>query len=60
MQLHQMTCVDIDGEARCMAPEMYLVKKSTRQTDVWSFGLTLAQVFNEGKLPFYGLSCHPL
>lgn len=40
---------------RWTAPEAMETLKFTTQTDVWSFGITVAEVFNDGKRPYAGL-----
>ena len=48
--LHQMLPV------RWMSPESILYGKFTLESDVWSFGVVLWEVFTFAKQPYYGHS----
>ncbi|XP_034236659.1 BDNF/NT-3 growth factors receptor-like [Thrips palmi] len=39
---------------RWMSPEALLYGRFTLESDVWSFGVVLWEVFTRGKLPYYG------
>ena len=43
---------------RWMPPESVLYRKFTVESDVWSFGVVLWEVFTYGKQPWYELSNH--
>jgi len=39
-----------------MSPESVMYGKFTLETDVWSFGVVLWEIFSFGKQPYYGSS----
>lgn len=39
---------------RWMSPESVMYGRFTLETDVWSFGVVLWEVFSFGKQPYYG------
>jgi len=39
---------------RWMPPESILYRRFTIESDVWSYGVLLWEVFTEGKQPWYG------
>lgn len=41
---------------RWMSPESIVYRKFTVQSDIWSFGVVLWEIFTYGKQPFYELS----
>lgn len=41
---------------RWMSPESVIYGKFTVETDVWSFGIVLWEIFSFGKQPYYGSS----
>lgn len=41
---------------RWMSPESVMYGRFTLETDVWSFGVVLWEVFSFGKIPYYGHS----
>jgi serine/threonine protein kinase len=43
---------------RWMPPEALLYSKFTLQSDVWSFGVLMWEVYSYGQLPYTGLSSH--
>ena len=43
---------------RWMPPESVMYRKFTVESDVWSFGVVLWEVFTCGKQPFYEMSNH--
>ncbi|RWS06380.1 BDNF/NT-3 growth factors receptor-like protein, partial [Dinothrombium tinctorium] len=43
---------------RWMSPESILYRKFTTESDIWSFGVVLWEIFSYGKQPFYELSNH--
>ncbi|GIY82248.1 NT-3 growth factor receptor [Caerostris darwini] len=43
---------------RWMAPESILYRKFTIESDIWSFGVVLWEIFSFGKQPWYELSNH--
>ncbi|RWS21698.1 tyrosine protein kinase-like protein [Leptotrombidium deliense] len=43
---------------RWMSPESILYRKFTIESDIWSFGVVLWEIFTFGKQPFYELSNH--
>lgn len=43
---------------RWMPPESILYRKYTVESDAWSFGVVLWEVFTYGKQPWYELSNH--
>ena len=43
---------------RWMPPESVMYRKFTVESDVWSFGVVLWEVFTYGKQPFYEMSNH--
>ena len=43
---------------RWMPPESIMYRKFTVESDVWSFGVVLWEVFTYGKQPFYEMSNH--
>ena len=43
---------------RWMPPESIMYRKFTVESDVWSFGVLLWEIFTYGKQPFYEMSNH--
>ncbi len=43
---------------RWMPPESIMYRKFTVESDVWSFGVVLWEIFTHGKQPWYELSNH--
>ncbi|GFU82705.1 high affinity nerve growth factor receptor [Trichonephila clavipes] len=43
---------------RWMPPESILYRKFTTESDIWSFGVVLWEIFSFGKQPWYELSNH--
>jgi len=41
---------------RWMPPESVLYRKFTIESDVWSFGVVLWEIFNYGRQPWFELS----
>lgn len=41
---------------RWMPPESIMYRKFTSESDVWSFGVVLWEIFSFGKQPWYGYS----
>lgn len=41
---------------RWMPPESILYRKFTTESDIWSFGVVLWEIFTYGKQPWYQLS----
>ena len=43
---------------RWMPPESIMYRKFTTESDIWSFGIVLWEIFTFGKQPFYEFSNH--
>lgn len=43
---------------RWMPPESILYRKFTTESDIWSFGVVLWEIFSFGKQPWFELSNH--
>ncbi|GFU82702.1 high affinity nerve growth factor receptor [Trichonephila clavipes] len=43
---------------RWLPPESILYRKFTTESDIWSFGVVLWEIFSFGKQPWYELSNH--
>lgn len=41
---------------RWMPPESIMYRKFTTESDIWSFGVVLWEIFTYGKQPWYQLS----
>jgi serine/threonine protein kinase len=41
------------GKVRYMAPEVLTKNKFSPHSDVWSFGVTMWEIFSEGTIPFW-------
>lgn len=55
-----VSCVQVGGRTmlpiRWMPPESIMYRKFTTESDIWSFGVVLWEIFTYGKQPWYQLS----
>lgn len=58
--MHLVFCLQVGGRTmlpiRWMPPESIMYRKFTTESDIWSFGVVLWEIFTYGKQPWYQLS----